>query len=433
MVPKNLVTVILYAALLGCAPHDAEHTTTATTTAAPVAPAPVPAATTAPGENGMHSDLSDDELLATEKFPDGAKAFAKVKDTLLANYYAEGITEDEIYRAATAGMLEKLEPRMKKWNRLLGARELAEMKNDLQGEVVGIGVHIAFDSKSGHADVLATMPGSPSEKAGLESGDKIVTVNGKLYKGMRLRDVVADIRGKAGESVKLVVLRGDKLQTFDIVRSRVAYDQPSTQLFADGVGYIRIPSFTDKTPGAVRAGLEDLGKKSARALVVDLRQCPGGAFERALETASLLLPEGRGIVTLKRKGKAEERHAAKGGGVLLDLPLVVLANEATGSSAELLAGALHEGRNAKIVGARTLGKWSVQSVDELPNGWAFKYTVSLFQTPSGLSYEGKGLTPDVDVALEEKQLARANATAKAEDRVALDPQLKTAIELVVHR
>lgn len=416
---------ILLLAALSCGEPSTSTTDQMPTHAASVAVAvPVPA----PVAEGPWEDEPP-----PAKFDDGARAFTKVKETLLANYYADGVTEDDIYRAATAGMLERLDPKMKKWNRLMSARELAEMKNDLTGEVVGIGVHISFDSKSGHAEVLATLPGSPSEKAGLAAGDRIVTVNGKLYKDATLRQVVEDIRGKAGEPVTLSVLRGDKLVPFTVHRARVPFDTPAALFLDGGVGYVRIPSFTDKTPSAVRSALDDLAKQKVQALILDLRGCPGGSFDRAVETAGALLPEGAPVVALKRRGKAEEKHVAKGGGVLVDLPLAVLVDGNTGSSAELVAAALSEDRHARIVGAKTLGKWTVQSVDELSNGWAFKYTVSLFKTPSGRSFEGVGLTPDVEVAMDEKQLAKANATPKPEDRLAIDVQLKTAKELLVRR
>src|SRR5262249_51541775 len=154
----------------------------------------------------------------------------------------------------------------------------------LKGEVVGIGVKIAFDEKSGFAEVLGTIAQSPSEKAGLLPGDHIVTVNGKLYKGMTLKDVVADIRGKAGEPVSLSVLRADKLVSFNVVRDKLAYDGPVHAMLPDNLGYVRIPSFNDKTPAAVRSGLEELERGGARSLVVDLRCAPGGSFERAVET-----------------------------------------------------------------------------------------------------------------------------------------------------
>jgi carboxyl-terminal processing protease len=262
------------------------------------------------------------------------------------------------------------------------------------------------------------------------SGDKIVTVNGKLYKGMRMTDVVADIRGKAGDPVTLSVLRGDKLVSFTIVRDKVAFDSPAQAMLPDQLGYVRIPSFTEKTPAAVRAGLEELERGGARALVVDLRHSPGGSFEKAVETAELLLPAGAPIVILKGRGKGEETRFSKGKPILSQVPLAVLVDNGTSSGAELLAGALQEGRQARLVGARTHGKWSAQSLDDLSNGYAYKYTVSLFLTPARKSYEGTGIVPDVELSMDETALARANA-AKPEDRLGLDVQLKTAKQLIL--
>jgi carboxyl-terminal processing protease len=199
----------------------------------------------------------------------------------------------------------------------------------------------------------------------------------------------------------------------------------------DGIGLVRIPSFNEKTPAAVRAGLEDLDKKGgAKALIVDLRHSPGGSFDRALETAELLLPEGSPIVSLKKKGKPEEVHTSKGKPILGDLPAAVLVDENTASGGELLAAALREERHAKIVGTKTFGKWTVQSLDDLPNGWAYKYTVGLFKTPTGKSYEGVGLTPDLDVAMAEEALTKANH-AKPEERAAIDVQFRTAKEVLL--
>lgn len=393
-------------------------------------PASSPASPAAPGSPA--ADAEDDAVPAA-KFGEGAKAFATVKQALMEGYYAEGLTEDDLYRAATAGMLEKLEPKMKKWNKLITPSEMNEMKNDLKGEVVGIGVHISFDSPSGYADVLAALPGSPSEKAGLLPGDKIVTVNGKLYKGMRMKDVVADIRGKAGEPVTLSVLRADKLLSVTVTRERVVYDQPAHFVFPDGLGYVRVPSFNEKTPGQVKEALDELAKKNVRALVVDLRNNPGGSFDRALDTADLFLPNGAGIVTLKKRQQKEEKHVAKGRGMLLDLPIAVLVCEGTSSGAEFVTAALQEGRKARVIGEHTMGKWSVQSLDDLPNGYAYKYTVSLFKSPAGRTFEGKGLTPDVEVAMSEKDLAKAFTTLKPEDRLAVDMQLRTAKELLVRK
>ena len=126
---------------------------------------------------------------------------------MLDEYYAAGLTEDDMYRAAARGMLERVDPKMKKWNKLLPPSELAFMRTDMKGELVGVGVQIKFESDTGWSDVLGVIAGSPAEKAGLMGGDKIVSVNGKLYKGMSTRDVVSDIRGKAGDTVTLTIYR----------------------------------------------------------------------------------------------------------------------------------------------------------------------------------------------------------------------------------
>lgn len=403
-----------------------EHATTAATETSRTPPTSVAEAPPSPA-------VADDdaEELAPEKFTDGAKAFAKVRETLLQSYVAEGLTEDDLYRAATAGMIERLDPKMKKWNRLLTPREIAELKNDLKGEVIGIGVNLKFDPASGHAEVLAVLPTSPAEKAGILAGDRVVTVNGKLYKGMRTKDVLSDIRGKAGETVTLSVLRADKLLSVPVVRDRVAYDQTIHRLLPDAVGYVRIPSFNDKTPTVVRDALDELKRTGAKSLVVDLRQCPGGSFDRAVETAELLLPKGAGIVSLQRKGKPEEKLVAKGTAVLADVPLAVLVDGVTASGCEFVAAALAEGRHARLVGAKTTGKWTVQSIEELPNGYAAKYTVGIFKTPSGKSYQGTGLAPDVVVTMTDAEVARATATTNLEQRIAIDPALRTAKQLVL--
>lgn len=390
--------------------------------AAAVSLAPAPAARPAAAHD-------EDDDVPPEKFTGGAKAFADVRAALLKSYYAEGLTEDDLYRAATAGMLEKLEPRLKKYNRLLAPTEHKAVKDDLKGELVGIGIQIELDEKSGYTDVLGALPKSPAEKAGLVAGDKIVTVNGKLYKGMKLVDVVRDIRGPQGEPVKLSVLRDGKLIEISVVRDRIAYDAPLSGVLAGGVGWLRIPSFTEKTPAAVRAALEELEQGGAKALIVDLRHSPGGSFDKAVETAELLLPEGTPIVAVKKRGKAPETISAKGKPVLATVPLAVLVDAMTASGAEFLAAALQEGRQAKLVGTRTTGKWSVQALDDLPNGYAVKYTVGLFQTPSGKSYEGTGITPDIEVSMGEGVLGRAN-TMKVDERLAVDVQLKTAKELL---
>jgi carboxyl-terminal processing protease len=156
----------------------------------------------------------------------------------------------------------------------------------------------------------------------------------------------------------------------------------------------------------------------------------GGSFDEAVRVAELLLPSGTPIVTLQRRDGDAERIVSKGSPVLATVPVVVLVDRATASSGELLAGALAEGRRAKTIGARTFGKWSVQTVEELGNGYAIKFTSALFRTPSGKSYEGVGLTPDIEVDETSETVERSFLVSDAHDRLAMDAQLRTGLSLV---
>jgi carboxyl-terminal processing protease len=365
-----------------------------------------------------------------EPFRDGARVFGEVKDALIARYYRDGLHEDDLYRAATQGMLEHADSEMAKWNKLLSPAEYADLRADLKGEVVGVGVQIDFEAATGHAKVVRIIAASPAERAGLVVGDLIVAVDGIVFKDKSLRDVLAQIRGKVGEKVSLTVLRGQELVSIAVPREVVSFDPVKHLVLGDGVGYLRIRAFSQKTAGMARTALETLQKAGVSALVIDLRSNPGGALDEAVATAGLLLPKGSGIVTVQTRGQAPKAMTASGGGPLLDRPLVVLINENTGSSAEFIAAALSEARHATLVGETTMGKWTVQTLDELRNGYAVKYTVGLLRTPSGRTFEGVGLTPDAEVSMDDKQIEKAERIDEPAERLAADVQLRTGIALV---
>jgi carboxyl-terminal processing protease len=404
------------------------------TTANVQAQAPI-AAVPAPVAKGNTPPTLDEEIEfgKAEKFTDGARSFSSVKEMLAKKYYDAGISEDELYRAAVQGMLEHVDPKMKRWNKLLSPSKLAALHSDLEGKIVGVGIEIDFDPDSGYTDVRGTMPGSPAEKAGLVAGDKIVSIGGKLYKGKTIGDVIGDIRGKAGDPVTFTVLRGDKLIPFTLAREVVAYDEVTQASLGDGVGYVHVRSFTSKSTEVLRASLEEIKKRGDVALVIDLRDNQGGSFEAAVAMADMLLPAGTGIVTVKKRDSEEKIVSKATAPLLQDLPIVVLVSHVTASGGELVTAALQEGRKAQVVGARTFGKWTVQSIDELENGYAIKYTLGLFQTPSGRSFEGTGLTPDIEVDMAEGECGKAMAIKDPKQRLAIDVQLRTAVALLKPR
>ena len=378
--------------------------------------------------------------LATQSsvpFAGGEQAFRAVKDTLRSKYYRAGLSEDELYRAATAGMLQLLEPQLAAWNKLMAPEELRELQADMQGSIIGIGVEIRFEADSGISDVLAVLPGSPAERAGVRDGDKILTINGTLYKGKALRDVVGDLRGKPGEQVMLTLLRGGEVLSLAIRRERVAYDLVQPLIFPGDIGYLFIRQFTEGTPQAVASALRELAQKRIRGLVVDLRGNQGGLFEKAIATAELFLPKGTPITKLRHRGGQVEVIAAQQPGDKVKWPLALLVDRETASSAELLSGALRDGAAAQVLGARTYGKGTVQRLEELPNGYAYKFTASHFLLPSGDAIEGRGLTPDIEVALPlpdgrtyERQLSKVLHTHAAPERLRLDAPLRAATHVL---
>jgi carboxyl-terminal processing protease len=307
---------------------------------------------------------------------------------------------------------------------------VAQMRADLRGEIVGVGVAIRFETETGHTIVTEVLPGTPAEKGGLLADDRIVNINGRTFKGQTSMDVIRAIRGPAGEPVKLTVLRNDELIKFELVRATVTYSPVRSMLLPDGIGYVLIHGFSAQTVPALKSALAELGEKKVRGLVFDLRDNQGGAFDETVATANLLLPEGTGIVRLKKRDQPEELMSSKGPAQLAGLPLVVLIDGRTSSGAELLAAALVEGRGAQLVGGRTLGKWSVQKLWDLSNGYALKYTVGLFETPSGQRYDGVGLAPDVEVAMEKAQIDRAQGVREPVRRLEIDGQLRAAVKLL---
>jgi carboxyl-terminal processing protease len=396
---------------------------------APVSAPQAAAPNAAPASVSKSGEMEEEFSIASEKFGDPQKAFGAAKDALLTHYYAAGLTEEDIYRAAVRGMVEDVDVRMHKWNKLLAPSELAELRSDLKGEIVGIGVKIKFDAASGHIDILGTIAGSPAEKAGMQAGDTILSVNSKLFRGKTLREAIQEMRGKAGEVVTLSVLRDDKILPFSIARAPVQFDE-TRHFLADGVGYLQVWLFSEKTAPAVKAALDDFAAAHARAITLDLRLNSGGSFDDAVKTAELFLPNGTPIVTLERREGQKETMVSKGSPVLGTVPMVLLVDHGTSSGAELLTAALTSGRHARTVGSRTYGKWSVQTIDDLGNGYAIKYTTALFHAPGGESYDGVGLAPDVAVDADKDQIERIFALADPSVRIQSDVQLRTALALL---
>ncbi len=360
-------------------------------------------------------------------FTDGRAQFEAVFETLKQHYYDPALTEDELYRAATRGLLELADPSMGKWNALLTPAELAAMHADLRGEVVGIGVAIEFDEIAGHAAITQTIPGSPAERAGLAPGDRIVTVEGRALAS--LPDVVSRLRGEPDTSVALRVLRRTTLEDLTLVRARIDYENVRHAMLDEHTGYLRVESFSEGTADRAREAIAAM--RGAERLVLDLRNNPGGAFDEAIGLVGVFAPNGTDVAHTRTREDGEEtlRTSVE---PATSIPLAILVNEETSSGAEIATEALRRSREAIVVGAPTLGKWSVQMLEELPNGYAMKYTVTLAYLPDGRTLNGTGVMPDVEVAMDPDELGRVicGTCELGPSLLGRDGALRTAVRLL---
>ncbi len=363
---------------------------------------------------------------AEDPFRDGEKAFLKAREMLQKQYVDDKVGDDDLWRAATAGLLHGVGNG--KWDKLMSPSELAALKADLVGEVVGLGLHISADPEAGIVNVDFVVPGSGAERAGMQVGDKILKLDGKSLKGMPEDEVARSMRGKAGTSVTLTILRDTEIVTRTIKRAAFNIDPVTSMTLPGGAGLVQVRMFTEKTPALLKAALEKLRGAGMKALVVDLRGNEGGHYGAMLECAGELLPRGALVVTeLHRGGKSEDKRTSAE--PVATVPMAVLVNGVTASGAEILAGALKQA-GARVVGKRTLGKWNAQWLEELGNGWAIKFTTIVFRAPWGASLDGHGLDPDVEVEEDPRQFARASALKSGDKRLAADAQLRVAVTLL---
>ncbi|MBN8535790.1 MAG: S41 family peptidase [Deltaproteobacteria bacterium] len=378
-----------------------------------------------------HRDSKDWKEKPAEKFSDAETNFKATMQKLMEKYVDKSLTQDELYRAAVAGMLASLNQGEEDWNALLSPSDMKEMQIDMSGKVTGIGIEMKFIEETGYGQILRLIPGSVSEKAGLKIDDQILSVDGKKFKNKKFRDLVYAVRGKAGESVVLKVLREDKIMSFNVKREIVPWTPVELEKVNSTTALLSIRFFNEETPRLVEQKINEINAGKYKKLILDLRDNSGGGFDQAVKVTELFLPVGLVVASTKnRDGKVEQFKSTRS---LLDpnVQIAILTNKDTFCGAELFTAALKENLKVKIIGETTFGKWNAQSVENLPNKYAIKYTVKEFLSPQGNSFQGKGIKPDIEVSLPqgvESHVLRLKYGMK--DRLNSDSQLKAAVELV---
>lgn len=320
--------------------------------------------------------------------------FAKVLN-LIQQYYVEVVDTKKLIYGGIKGMLRELDPH----TNFLPPDIFKEFESETSGEFGGLGVEITI--QKGILTVISPIEDTPAWQAGVKAGDKIVTIDGESTKGMSLVDAAQKMRGKNGSTIVLGVYREGQERPIDIkvVRGTVKIRSVKYTDLEDGFAYVKITHFIENTTNDLKRELnKHVSKnKKIRGLVIDLRKNPGGLLDQAIQLSDLFISKGTIVSTRGRDAKEAEVVSAQDDGTLPGFPIVVLIDEYSASASEIVAGALQDNKRALIMGQRSFGKGSVQSVVKLGDGSGLKLTVARYFTPSGRSIQAEGIKPDVVV------------------------------------
>jgi len=352
--------------------------------------------------------------------PHDARVLAEILDRVKREYI-EPVSDRQLMANAVRGMLAELDPH----SQYLDPREYNEIRISTSGTFTGVGLEVQTDD--GKIVVVSPIEGTPADRAGIRSGDTILAINGEIVDHGNIGQTIALMRGPAGSRVRLTVARDGQPEplAFDLKRSAVEVHSVNARLLDSGFGYARISRFTDTTAKDLRRAIAELNDKTADGLpglVLDLRDNPGGVVDAAVEVADCFLEQGLIVTASGRTRDATFRHEAVPGDLLAGAPLVVLVNGGSASASEIVAGALQENHRATIAGTRTFGKGSVQTVIPLSEGSAIKLTTARYFTPSGVSIQGLGISPDVNLSAGDPGTALLQAAQLLKN----DPVLETS-------
>ena len=349
------------------------------------------------------------------------KYLKNIKSTIEKYYlWNDDIDEDKLETGTICGYVEALGD---KYTEYIPAEQMEEYTEDITGNFVGVGVYMIADEDLGRIIVYYPIPESPAARAGIKSGDMIKSVDGVEYTTEQF-DVIADnLKGEEGTTVNIVIDRNGEELSFDIVREKINTNPISIKLLDNKIGYLNLPSFDEETALDFKEKVDELKSQGAKSLIIDLRNNGGGIVNEATEIADFMLNRGNTIIsTVDNKGERQVTISEKD--PIITMPVVVLVNENSASSSEILACSLQENERAKIVGEKTYGKGIIQTLLSLSDGSGLKITTEEYYTPKGSKIHEVGIKPDEEVKLPES--VKSVYSVKEEE----DTQLKKAIEIL---
>lgn len=309
--------------------------------------------------------------------------------------YVEEVDDKQLIEAAINGMLTSLDPH----SSYLNMDNFEEMQVDTRGEFGGLGIEVTMEE--GFVKVISPIYDTPAEKAGLQPGDYITHIDGTPIRGLGLNEAVEMMRGKVNTDIRLTIMRKGEAAPFDVTLTRAVIKIQSVRSEAkDDVGYIRITKFNEQTYSGLQRAITDMRDQigpEMKGLVIDLRNNPGGLLDQAISVSDAFLDKGEIVSTRPRDTENTERYNARPGDLADGLPMIVLVNDGSASASEIVAGALQDHRRAVIMGTRSFGKGSVQTILPMPGNVALRLTTARYYTPSGKSIQEVGIVPDIIV------------------------------------
>ncbi len=367
-------------------------------TTSPLPQSSIASAAAATEEAVSSSENSSTLSLPLKDIQRFATAVAQIK-----RYYVKPVSDETLFTYAIEGMLSNLDPH----SAYLDAEELQDLQTTTVGKFGGIGIEVI--PQDGFIKVISPIDDTPAYKAGIKAGDMIIRINNKLVKDMTLRDAINLIRGEPGSKVNLVIIRtGEKkpLQ-FNVTREIIQVHTVKSEILENGYGYIRLSFFQASTNKDLLNAINKLKQESGgqlKGIIIDLRNNPGGLLDSAIDITDDLLDssalkkyDGLIVYTKGRIPDDDIKAKATPGDVLKDVPIVVLINEGSASASEIVAGALQDYKRALVLGKKSFGKGSVQTVLPIDNHTGIKLTTALYYTPAGRSIQAKGIEPDISI------------------------------------
>ena len=339
---------------------------------------------------------------------------------IIDKYYLGEIDDTKLEEGAIKGYIEGLgDP----YTEYISKEDMDTYLDDTMGNFVGIGIYMVKNTEYDRIQVLSTIKDSPAEKAGIQAGDLIITVDGIEYKADDMTTASNNIKGEEGTKVTVEILRGTEKIKYEIARGKVKVNPVEGKVINNNIGYIKFTSFDETTAEDFKAKFEELNKKEIQSLIIDLRNNGGGIVDQALEIADYITNKDSVLLYEVDKNNKETVKKAKTDPII-NMPIIILTNENTASASEILAGALKDLGKAKIVGTKTYGKGVIQQILSLSDGSGLKITIEEYQTPNRNKINKVGIEPDETVELPDSVKNVLNIEENE------DTQLQRAIQIL---